>query len=171
MDFSKIILHDSNKTYTKIVEATPDPATVRLLKDLYTGNVSETGAVFQYVFQGYVSESHNKEISELFLKIAEQEMEHHKLLGDAICAFGGDPNYMNSKGVMFSARSVAQCTNLKDMLIADIKSETADIYAYEDASSCVTNISLKQMINEIIEDEKRHKEIFEMLLMETNFWC
>lgn len=171
MDLSKVKVLNSNKHYTQIVGAIPDVGVVRMLKDLYAGSVSETGAILQYIFQSYVCDHHNKDISQIFLQIAEQEMEHHKLLGDAIVEFGGDPNYLNSKGMMFTANNVAQCTNLKEMLQADIKSEKAAIANYEKSIENFTNESLIALIKEIIADENEHLSIFESLLVETNFWC
>ncbi|MEG1805179.1 MAG: ferritin-like domain-containing protein [Clostridia bacterium] len=142
---------------------------VSLLKNLYAGKNSELTAILQYIYQAHYFEPINAETADAILKISLVEMEHLELLANAIIFFGGDPKYVSSKDMFFSAKAVDYSKEYTEMLIADMEGEKAAIQAYGDTASIVKNDSLKRLLLRIRYEEELHYAIFERLLTNAIF--
>ena len=64
---------------------------------------------------------------------------------------------------MWNSNFVNYSTNLKDMLKIDISSEEAAIKTYTLHKKLIDDKYIKEMLDRIIMDEKRHLEIFNYL--------
>ena len=136
-----------------------------LLSQDYAGVVSETTAVMQYSYQHFDKSKENKEFAEIIAEIAEVEMKHLELLGETIKLLGKKPIYKTCESergdcVFWSAKNVNYKTDLKDMLKSDINSEKGAIKNYENHKRLIKDKYIKNMLDRIILDEKRHLEIF-----------
>ena len=152
-----------NKAYPEIVDAKEDVSTVAILKNLASNRSGEIGGVLQYVYQSVIADKTNQDIAEILEEIGIVEMLHLDMLMHAITLFGGNPKYEDAQGNYFNTANLNYSIKLKDMLENDIRAETIAIENYEMAIKKVMNESLKDLFKRIIEDEKRHLEIFKRI--------
>lgn len=168
MDFKDIVVK-VDKPYPEIVNAQDDVNTVAILKNLANGRVGETPAVMQYIYQSVVADKTNDEIGEIFEEIGVVEMIHLDMLMHAITMFGGVPKYEDGRSNFFNTSNLQYSIKLKDMLENNIRAETASIENYQMAINNVSNQSLKDLFERIIEDEKRHLSIFKQIKDSVEF--
>lgn len=147
--------------YTQITGAFCDQRTVRILRRLLAGRWGELSAVTTYIFQHIISCGDDNLANALRL-IALDEMRHMELLGSAIVSFGGIPRF-SSEGSFWSARNTNYQTAPAIFIADNIRAEQRAIRNYEDAIQRVSNPSLRALLGEIVEDERRHIQIFEGL--------
>ena len=155
--------------YPEVRVEEKNPYYADLLSQDYAGSVSETTAVMQYSYQHFDKFKENKGFAEIIAEIAEVEMKHLELLGETIKLLGKEPVYKTCESerggcVFWTAENVFYKTDLKDMLNADINSEKNAIKNYEHHKMLINDKYIKEMLSRIILDEKRHVQIFEMLL-------
>jgi len=155
--------------YPEITEATNDPNTVAILKNLATSKMGELGGVLQYVYQSVVAGASNPEIADIFEEISIVEMMHLDMLMNAIMSFGGIPKYEDANGNPFNVSNINYSMKLKDMLQTNIKDEQIAIEAYNSAINKVKNESLKQLLGRIVKDEQLHLQIFKQILNTVTF--
>jgi len=158
-----------NKPYPEIVGATDDKRTVSILKNLANGKVGEFAASGQYIFQSVVADEIEEEIGGIFEEIGIVEMLHLDMLMHAISAFGGLPKFEDSNGNFFNTANLNYSDRLIDMLENNIRAETMAIDNYLVAIDNVNNESLKRLFERIIEDERRHLEIFNRIKSSVKF--
>ncbi len=168
MDFQDIEVR-INKPYPEIVGAVDDSNTVAILKNLANSRIGEMTASSQYVFQSVVADKTNEEIAEIFEEIGVVEMMHLDMLMHAIADFGGVPRYEDANGNYFNTANLNYSLKLMDMLDNNIRAETIAIDNYMLAIERVKNQSLKDLFARIIEDEKRHIEIFKKIKNNVEF--
>lgn len=158
-----------NKPYPEIVGAVDDRRTVGILKNLANGKVGEFAASGQYIFQSVVADEINEEIGGIFEEIGVVEMMHLDMLMHAISDFGGTPKYEDTNGNFFNTANLNYAERLIDMLENNIRAETMSIDNYLVAIDNVNNESLKRLFERIIEDERRHLEIFNRIKSNVKF--
>lgn len=139
-----------------------------LLSQNYAGEISETTATFLYTYQHFNTFKDNKEFSNVIEKISIVEMKHLEMLGKLIKLLGKNPVYEtceSSRGncVMWNANNVNYTTDLKQMILIDIKAEKAAIRNYVNHRDIIEDKYIKEILSRIILDEERHLEIFELL--------
>lgn len=158
-----------NKPYPEIVGAEDDMQTVAILKNLTNGRVGEFGAILTYVYQSVVADKTNEEIAKIFEEISVVEMMHMDMLMHAMTDFGGVPKYEDANGNYANTANLNYTMRLMDMLDNNIRAETLAIDNYQMAIERVRNQSLKDLFARIIEDEKRHIEIFKYIKNNVEF--
>ena len=159
----------ANNTYPEITNATNSIRVVTILKDLLSSREGAVKDFLQHFYQSRIARQSDIEISELLEEIAIVEMEHSELLIDAIISFGGTPKYEDGKGRTFNSNYINYSTKLKDILDINIKNKQQSIKNYLNAHQMITNQSLKDLINRIIEDEQLHLNVFKNLLNTVSF--
>lgn len=136
------------------------------LLDAYAGNVSEFSAVGQYSFQSiYLSEY--KDLSKILKNISIVEMKHIEILGELIKELGLIPYYViykNQKAIPWNSDYINFTTNYRDMLVSNINKENESINNYNKLISETNDQNIKNILNRIILDEKRHIEVLTKLL-------
>ena len=152
-----------NKPYPEIENAQPDMNTISILKNLANSRIGEIAGVMQYVYQSVIADKTNEEIAEIFEEIGVVEMIHLDMLLHAISLFGGVPKYDDAQGNFFNTATLNYSMKLRDMLDNNIRAESVAIENYTSAISRVKNQSLKDLFARIIEDEKRHLDIFKKI--------
>lgn len=158
-----------DKPYPQIKNAQDDYKTVAILKDLSMSRIGELSAILSYTYQSVVSKNVLDDVSEVLEEIGIVEMMHLDLLMHATKEFGGVPTYEDSQGSVFNTKYINYNMKLKDILENNIKMETVAIEKYNYAIQNVSNESLKNLFARIIEDEKRHIEIFRYILNNVKF--
>lgn len=149
-------VEEKNKNYAKL-----------LLKN-YAGPRGEETAIHLYLFQYLISNKSLKEFATAIKEIAEVEMNHLRLLGEAINLLGELPVYgspsNNNKYIPWSSTNVIYKTNLKEILELNIKSEEEAIKNYQYALFIIDDKYIKELIERIIEDELVHLDVFNYFL-------
>lgn len=158
-----------DKPYPEIINTNEDITTVAVLKNLANGRVGESSAILQYIYQSVIADKTMQNIAAIFEEIGIVEMIHLDMLMHAISLFGGIPKYDDAQGNFFNTANLNYTLKLKDMLENNIKAESMAIEGYKQAITKVKNESLKQLFERIIEDEKRHIEIFKRIRESVTF--
>ena len=158
-----------NKPYPEIKNAQEDLTTVNVLKNLANSRIGEIAGVMQYVYQSVIADKTDEEIASIFEEIGIVEMMHLDMLMHAISDFGGVPRYEDANGNFFNSANLNYTMKLKEMLDNNIRAESVAIENYEMAINKVKNQSLKDLFARIIEDEKRHLEIFKSIRDNVRF--
>lgn len=140
-----------------------------LLSQDYAGMVSETTASMLYSYQHFNTFNSNEEFSKVIEEISVVEMMHLEMLGKTIKLLGKEPIYKTCESrsgdcVMWSATNVSYDSDIKDMLKTNIRGEMTAIKNYEHHKKIIDDKYIKELLERIILDEKRHIEIFETLL-------
>lgn len=158
-----------NKPYPEIENAYDDPKTVAILKNLASSRIGEFGAVSQYIYQSVIADKTTSDIAEIFEEIGIVEMIHLDMLMHAITMFGGIPKYEDANGNFYNTSWLNYSMKLKDMLENNIRAESIAIDNYNMAIKEVNNQSLKDLFARIIEDEKKHIEVFKQIRDNVSF--
>lgn len=158
-----------NKPYPEIENAQDDITTVAVLKNLASSRVGELPAVLEYVYQSVVADKTNEEIAKVFEEIGIVEMLHLDMLMHSMTMFGGVPKYDDAQGNFYNTATLNYPLKLRDMLENNIRAESLAIENYNMAINKVKNESLKKLFERIIEDEKRHLEIFKRIRDNVQF--
>lgn len=154
--------------YPEVKVEEKNPYYADLLSEDYAGRVSESSATFLYSYQHFNTFDSNVEFSKTIEEISVVEMKHLEMLGKTIKLLGKEPIYKTceaSRGdcIMWTASNIDYSSGLKDMLEIDIKAETEAIKTYENHKKIINDKHIKNMLERIILDEKRHLEIFRLL--------
>ncbi len=154
--------------YPEVKVEEKNPYYADLLSEDYAGRTSETTATLLYSYQHFNTFDSNEEFSKIIEEIAIVEMKHLEMLGKTIKLLGKEPIYKTceaSRGdcVMWSASNIDYSTRLKEMLEVDIREESKAIKIYESHKKLIKDKYIKNMLDRIILDEKRHLEIFKSL--------
>ena len=154
--------------YPEVRVEEKNPYYADLLSEDYAGRTSETTATLLYSYQHFNTFDSNEEFSKIIEDVAIVEMKHLEMLGKTIKLLGREPIYKTceaSRGdcVMWSASNIDYSTRLKEMLEVDIREETNAIRIYESHKRLIKDKYIKNMLDRIILDEKRHLEIFKSL--------
>lgn len=133
----------------------------KLLMPNYSGKEGELTAILLYAYQSYISYNDPK-LSKILQEIAVVEMEHHELLGEAICKLGGYPimagkDYWNGSYVNYT-------TDIVKFLEFNIYSEEVAIRNYEKTILQLEEKQIKNLLERIILDEEIHIKEFKKLL-------
>ncbi|MCX4361973.1 MAG: ferritin-like domain-containing protein [Clostridia bacterium] len=139
------------------------PCDIKMLMDLYAGRASELTSITQYLYEHYVIDGLDDNVSECVLGIAKVEMYHHSLLGEAIVKMGGDP-IMGGSTCFWSGSNLKYTQNPICFLQNSINAEKLAVSNYRRAAACVKNASLSELLLRIGQDEELHIEILGELL-------
>ena len=126
-----------------------DLKTVKILKRLLSGRISEQTLFNTYLFQFLLNEN-NLELKNAILSLYEQKQKNINLLADAIISFGGVPRFTNGQGNFWSARYVNYITNSRYYISNNIDKERLLIREYQRAKSKTTNQTLINLYNQLI---------------------
>jgi bacterioferritin len=156
--------YKSNKPYPEINVEGKNLNYAKLLMEDYSGENSEDTAIHSYLYQSFITD---KQYKEILLNISKVEMEHLRLLGEAITALGGLPiygSYEKDKILrLWSSSVVSYDISLKKILENDILSEETAIKNYKNKILIIKDHCIQKLLERIIEDEEIHLMIFQNL--------
>ncbi len=134
----------------------------------YSGLVSELTAITQYVYHQLNAKGEgDKKIASTLLSIAQIEMRHLNLFGEAIIKLGGDPQFRYpSCGDLtyWDGALVDSCRQLRPMLLSDLKLERETILCYTSQAEATSQPQLAALLWRIIADEIIHVQILQGLI-------
>ena len=151
-----------NIPYPQICVSAKNPRYASMITKAYAGCVSETTAVMQYVYQDTVLKKRYPDLAETLSYIARVEMKHMDMLGELICALGGDPRYHNTSDnscAYWNATSVDYSKTPRMILLCDIEAEKKAIAEYKRLIKVICDENVDAVLKRIIMDEERHIEI------------
>ena len=162
------LLTKAEGDYPDISNVTGTEKDIVLLSKAFSGCLSETTAVLQYIFQHYITK--DKKVAEIFKRISMCEMHHHSILGEIIVSLGGTPYYTNGHGGDFSTQCVYEGKDLLEILKQNIKDEQGAIDHYENIKKQLSNNLLVEVVDRIILDELAHIDTFTKLIEYVTFY-
>lgn len=153
--------------YTPITVTRPNQHYAHLLLQDFTSPKGEMTAIYQYLYQNWTVKNHN--ISETLMRIAQVEMHHLDILGQAITALGGNPKYQSIEKDSHSAwngNAINYTQNIKQILRYNISLEEGAIHSYQLHAKMIQDQSISAICLRLAEDEEIHRAIFKKLLFE-----
>lgn len=152
--------------YPKVKNICKNPKYAVIVKNLYSGPVSELTAILQYLYGSWHLRDEHKECYEALKSIAIVEMEHMDLLAQVLLCLGGDVKYTYrtpSGECAWNGRLVVYSKAPLKIIIDSIASEKRAIADYERACTIIKDENVTAVIERIILDEQMHLCIFEEL--------
>lgn len=143
---------------------------VSALLNASNGATGELTCILTYIFQSLIvrNDEFGKELRDKLFEIADDEMNHFEMLNEILIDMGVVPYIVNANKKAWCSSNVNYETDVYKFLKQNIYGEEYAIKDYEKIRQMTTNQKYIQMIDEIIKDEKKHKEIFEYLLEKIN---
>ena len=142
----------------------PNKYFASLLQDVYAGQNGESKMFLQFLYFAYVLCNFDKEFVDSFYIIAKDDIEHHNLLGEMIVKLGGDPLYVSSKNIAMSFAEIESIKSLKQIINFGLNLKEKTIIEYKILLAKITEKEIKNILEIIISDEQKHKEMLENLL-------
>lgn len=163
MNFEDLYGKFGGEAYPKIENIEKDYKFGKMLYNSYAGSSSELTTILQYIYQNIINES-NKELQNVLIKIAIEEMHHLKILGDMLVELGFTPYYMGSMNNKWCSDKVKyQFKCIDDMLRYNIEGEKMAIKEYKRLIQNTNCKCIKDVLSRIIKDEESHIRIFEAM--------
>lgn len=149
---------------TSLNKITPNKYYANLLKECYAGTNGETNCILQFLYFSYILSSFENEFNSVLYEIAQDEIDHHSMLGECIVKLGGDPNYCSPKGLVFNGKNIEEVKGIKQILSLSIELKEKTIINYKVILTKVMEKEIRNILEIIISDEQKHKEILEKML-------
>lgn len=160
--------YQANKPYPKVEVKEKNLFYATLLLEDYAGMISESTAIFQYIYERINKFQIHPEFSEALLRIAVVEMRHLQMLGETITLLGLKPEYKSIDScnylVNWNSSFVDYNTDIISMLKNDIRLEENTIANYQYHIHMINDPYIKRLLYRIIEDEEIHIQCFQTLL-------
>ena len=143
-----------------------DEKVVRKLLDIYAGSKGEFTATCQYIYESFIVKPENKELSEILENISICEMEHQEIISQILLSMGINPKfckYIDSNQNIcnyWNAGNVKYITDILKFIDYNIKLEEYAINDYNELLRLTDNNNIKEIVNEILKDEKAHIKVF-----------
>ncbi len=147
--------------YPNLVGITPNKYIAKQLLQSYAGMSSELTAITQYFYNSLLAPTvGNAALGDLFSAIMMDEMEHLRLLGVLILAYGGDPGFMayrpSGRTQWWNGSFVSYAKQPVTMLQNALRGEREAIISYQQLMAQLPNASARALIERIIADEEHH---------------
>ena len=157
-----------NKTFTEVLKNPKDNKVIKKILDIYAGNKGEFTAVTQYLYESFYTNpnENTKKLSKILNKISICEMRHVQILSQILLSMDVNPKFCkyidNNYNICnyWSAGNVKYITNIKEFIEYNIKLEEYAINEYNQLLQITTSDNIKEIVNEILEDENNHLTIF-----------
>lgn len=150
--------------YPEVRTEGKNTAYAAILTEDLAGQVSETTAIMQYIYQHVICR--NEKISTAMSCIANVEMRHYEIISELIFDFGGNPKIAAQNGCslrFWNGQMVDYATDPKCFLKNNIVAETAAIAGYTKNISQICDSYVRAILERIILDEQHHIRIFNEL--------
>lgn len=152
-----------NDPYPKIENIKQDYRFGKMLYDSYAGSYGELTATTQYVYENITNEE-NKEVRNVLMRVAMDEMHHLKILGELLVELGFIPYYMGSRNNKWcSDRVKYKFSCMEEMMKYNIQTEKMAIKEYERLIQNTEDKCIKDVLSRIIRDEENHIRIFKAM--------
>lgn len=169
MNFSHINKKDYclSSTFPKVEKNKKDDKVARKMIEIYAGTKSELTAVCQYMYESFITKyDKHDELSEILENIAICEMNHVDIISQLLLSMDIDPKFCkyidNNQNICsyWSGGNVKYIIQIDKFIDYNIKLETRAIEDYNELLKITNSKNIKDIVELIIEDEKKHLEIF-----------
>lgn len=177
--FVKSLPCQSNTPMPEIKVERENTDYAKLLLNAFSGSEdSELAAILQYLYHHETIE--NETIANALLCISMIEMNHYEVLSELITLLGGKPFLYNANKYFYSTGTIGYMDNpyacsdtpldksdkekIRLKIQKDILSEINAINSYNFIQNNIKDKYINKIIDKIIEDEKCHLRLFNMLL-------
>lgn len=127
-----------------------------ILKNLYAGSEGECAIFLQFSYQKYILNEFNYDLSNLLEEIRINDLNHQKMLSNAILMTGGDPVFANAQNVWLRTNQIDYVKDINQILSYDIELKEKIIIDYKLAISKIDNFEIKNMLSFIAKEEENH---------------
>ena len=148
-----------NKPYPNLVNEKFNNNEIIIIHDLMLAPFGCLNSFLQYTYQSAVTKFELREFSLLLKEMAEIENRHLNILMDAIVRLKGNPTYQTVKQNCVG-RNIFYSRSVYEILNNNIFLKKSSIASLNSAIEKVENISLKNLLTRIKEDEENMLSIF-----------
>ena len=138
-----------------------------LLKDVYAGKNGATTLFLQFTYFQYILSNFENEFKQVFCSIASRDLQHHKMLGELIVKFGGDPDFCTANEY-FSGKFIENFKGIKQILSYAVELKEKSIINYKIILSKIEEKQALKVLKSIVVDEQKDKEVLQDLLKKYN---
>lgn len=135
---------------------------VEQIRNFISSKTGEWTSATTYLFQSYIVKE--KAIRETLQEIALDELEHIELLSGLLLDDDVVPYFVDAVNMFWSSKYTNYEVDVRKFLKGNIEGEKGAIAGYLNFLDKCQNEKVKDVINHIVDDEKRHCEILENLL-------
>lgn len=158
-------IYHAGLPYPVVTGLRPNPKLALLLCEGYCGAKSEFTTAAQYAYH-HLRCLRNQELAETLKGIHLVEIYHLELLGRCIVQLGVDPTYLIDrfeKPELWRSDLVEYESNMRSMLMADIKGEQGAVEYYIKTAEEIGNSKIAALLIRISKDEELHYKMFSEL--------
>ena len=144
-----------------------NPEYARLLLADYAGKAGEFTASTQYIYQAFITHQSHPRLSEDLEHISIAEMRHMERLGKLIVLLGGNPLLRTCPmgGCCYwEGCCISPTREVTEFLEEDIQGEKAAIANYRQRIRQIQDRYIQAVLEQIIQEEEAHIEIFRKYL-------
>ncbi len=150
--------------YPEIEVICPNEAYACIIMEDYAGAASELTAITQYLYHHLTSDE-EQDVADMLLGIAEVEMSHLEMLGEAIVKLGADPQFVEGcPNKQWSGVNVGYGNSLCQRLHLDLAGEYGAIEQYRQHVLEICDPHIKELLERIILDEQVHVDCFKQAI-------
>ncbi len=134
-----------------------------LLSQDFASSRGEMTAIYQYMYQNWLTINYDDELAQLLMNIAEVEMMHLDILGKMIVLLGGNPKcqaVQQNQWIFWSGNMVNYNREKKKMLLYNIALEQYAVDTYTTHAKIIQDPYVSALLLRIVEDEKLHVHLF-----------
>ena len=135
-----------------------------LLQDVFGGANGETKCLMQMLYFCYELSVFENEFSKVFYDIAIDDLTHHNVLGEMIVRLGGEPALCSHSNIVFSGNDIERVKGIRQILDTAIEMKEKCILNYKILLTKIPEKEIKNILEIILCDERKHKELLENLL-------
>jgi len=136
-----------------------------LLMPLFAGRNSEMSAFQQYLYQYWLTLDAYPELALTLERMASEEDQHMRILGELITALGGEPilrvGGRHGHGYYWTGEYVRQTRGVSDFLRENIAAEKNAIAEYNRRLKAIDDPYIRDVLARIMTDEQEHLRLLE----------
>lgn len=155
-----------SKPYPKVADVKEDIALKEDFKRLYASSLSELMCVLCYTHQADVLGPSN-ETARVLYTIGMVERKHLSLLAEVLCKMGAKCDYCFAPDPLLLEDLDYEVTEA-EVIRKNIEREYRIAAQYERLIALCSTPALKELLRRILQDEKKHHEIFTLLYQDRN---
>ena len=144
---------------SKFSKISPNEYYAKLIKDAYIGEDSETYLMLQFLYFSYILSNFENDFVSSLYTIAQDDIDHHLLLGECIVKLGGDPDFISNKNTPLSGMNFEYLKSIKSILDYGIELKEKSIIKYKILINKIVEKEIKNILETILIDEQKHKEM------------
>lgn len=142
--------------YDKNLWLSPNKFYANELQNLFAGENGEMPCFLQFFYQANFFSKLSSNTSEIFQRIATEDLAHSQKLAECIVCVGGNPEYKNSQGQHINFKQKITTQNINEIITQSILMKEKNVINLKSANLKISNIYIKHLLNEIIQEEEYH---------------